>query len=91
MQRRAAADDAADADDDDDDAIDAGIAQWEGCSNLVYAVLEDLSQLLTISEFVTIVTELLHHDDPQVDVCSDDKHLLSAHSSRGVVCTCVPH
>jgi hypothetical protein len=49
-----------------DAALEDGIQQWELCSALVYAVLDDLSQLLTLSEFVTIVSELLRHDDPQV-------------------------
>ncbi len=51
-----------------DAALEASIQQWEQCSALVYAVLDDLSQLLTLSEFVTIVCELLRHDDPQVRV-----------------------
>ena len=59
LQQRAASD-------AEDATLDAALAQWEACNASVYDVLNNVSQLLTISEFVTIVSELLRHDDPQV-------------------------
>ncbi len=51
---------------EDDSDSDGDMAAWDEASTLVYSVLDSLSQLLSTSGFVAIVTELLHHDDPQV-------------------------